>query len=80
MLVMKALAVHDAQLWLLSAVQVTHDGNRNDTIAAVGGTAPLRAREAVRIRARRSRPGDMKSAGGGGKLTDGIVVSLHRML
>ena len=79
MLVMKALAVHDAQLWLLSAVQVTHDGNRNDTIAAVGGTAPSRAREAARIRARRSRLGD-KSAGGGGKLTDGIVVSLHRML
>ena len=79
MLVMKALAVHDAQPWLLSVVQVTHDGNRTDTIAAVGGTESSRASDANRMHGRLKRLG-VKSAGGGGMLTVGIAVSLRRIL
>ena len=79
MLVIKALTVHDAQWWLLSAAQVMCGRTRNETTEVVGGTAPSCVRDACRMPARRSRLGD-KSAGGGGKLTVGIVMSLHRML
>jgi hypothetical protein len=71
--VLKSMTAHDAQRWLLRATPVSRDGNRTDTTKTLGGTAHSQLREIDCTLACRREHGD-NLAGGGGKLTDGIVV------
>ena len=73
MIVLKSMAAHDAQCWRLRATPVSHEGNRTDTTRTLGGTAHSQLRETDCTLACRREHG-VNLAGGGGKLTDGIVV------